>query len=316
MNNILFIGSGEFGVPFLEFLLEKQDIKIIAVITQPDKPAGRGKKFQPTPIKKIALTHNLKILQPENINSSEVYNFIIENNVKLNVVISYGQILKKEIIFAPEFSSINVHPSLLPKNRGASPIQNALLNGEKETGISIIEMNEKMDSGDILAQLKVDISIDDDFYSLSDKLQKSGKELLYNTIEKIFSSEVEKIKQRDSEATYCKKISKEDGLIDWNNTSLNIYNQIRAFIHWPVSFTFHKNRLIKIYKATLTDLKFEYNPGTIYRIDKKNFGVICGDKRLLKIEKLQIQGKKILNSSDFLNGYPLETGDIFTGEPR
>ncbi len=316
MNNILFIGSGEFGVPFLEYLLEKKDLNIVAVITQPDKPGGRGRKLLPTPVKKIALKHNLKILQPENINSTEVYNFIVQNNVKLNVVISYGQILKKEIIYAPKFNSINVHPSLLPKYRGASPIQNVLLNGENETGISIIEINEEMDAGDILAQEKIKISIDDDFYSLTEKLENLGIELLFNTIINILNNRVKRVKQDPSKASYCKKILKDDGLINWKENSLNIYNKIRAFTKWPVCYTYHKNNLIKIYKAKLTDQEFNYFPGFIYRIDKKNFGVICGDKKLLKIERLQLQGKKILNSSDFLNGYPLNTGDIFLSESR
>ncbi len=316
MINILFIGSGEFAVPFLDYLNRKDNINIVAVVTQVDKPGGRGKKLLPTPVKEAAIRLNLDVLQPENINSSEIIDFIKKNEIKINVVISYGQIIKKEIFLCPIYNSINVHPSLLPKYRGASPIQNVLLNGEKETGVSIIEIDEKMDAGDILAQKKIEISIDDDFYSLSKKLEEEGKKLLYDTILKIEKNEITKISQNDEEATYCKKIFKKDGLINWKESSFKIYNKIRAFVKWPVAFTYYEKNLIKIYKAKLTDLEYDYQPGTIYRIDKKNFGVICGDKKLLKIEKLQIQGKKIVSAGDFLNGYPLKTGDKFISESR
>ena len=316
MNRIIFTGSGKFAVPFLEFLIKKKDIEIFAVITQPDKLGGRGKKLLPTPVKEFALNYNLKLLQPEDINSPEIIDFIKTNNIKLNVVISYGQILKKELIYSPEFNSINVHPSLLPEYRGASPIQNVLLNGDEKTGISIIEINEKMDAGDVLAQKEVKITIEDDFYSLSEKLIETGIELLYETILKIFNNTVKKIPQNDIEATYCRKISKKDGLIKWNENSLKIYNQIRALVHWPVCYTFFKGKMIKIYKAKLTDESNNLPAGSIYKFDRKKFGVVCGDKKILKIEKLQPQGKKIILASDFINGYKIGTGDMFQGESR
>ena len=310
-NKIIFTGSGKFAVPFLKHLIEN-NFNVFAVITQVDKTGGRGKKLLPTPVKKEALNYNLKILQPEDINSQEIIDFIKLNGIKLNVVISYGQILKKDLIETPEFNSINVHPSLLPRYRGASPIQNAILNGEDKTGISIIEINEKMDAGDILAQEIVEISFEDDFYSLNEKLIEKGKDLLTSTIIDIFNSRIEKVAQKHSLATYCQKITKLDGLINWNDSSMKIYNQIRALIDWPVCYTFHNGKMIKIYKAEIIGEKGEYPPGTIIRFDKKNFGVVCGDKKILKIDKLQLQGKKVLPSSDFLNGYSLKTGDIFT----
>ena len=316
MNRIIFIGSGKFAVPFLEFLVKKKDIEILAVITQPDKHGGRGKKLLPTPVKEFALKCNLKLLQPMDINSQEIIDFIKSNDIKLNVVISYSQILKKELIYAPEYNSINVHPSLLPKYRGASPIQNVLLNGEGKTGISIIEINEEMDAGDILAQKEVKIDIEDDFYSLSERLIDTGRELLYETIQKIFNNAIKKIHQNDIEATYCRKISKKEGLIKWNENSLKIYNQIRALVHWPVAYTYFKGKMVKIYKSKLTDKLNTLPAGSIYKFNKKNFGVVCGDKKILKIEKLQPQGKKIISASDFINGYKIETGDMFQGEPR
>ncbi len=312
--NILFIGSGEFAViPFKRII--EENFNIIALITQPDKPGGRGKKMLPTPVKKEALKYDVKILQPENINSKEIEDFILENKIDLNIVISYGQLIKKNIFNLPKYNSINVHPSLLPKYRGATPIQSAILDGEKETGVSIIEIDERMDSGDILAQKVVKINEEDDYFSLSEKLSNLGGELLIETINMMKKKVIKKIPQNDLEATYCRKISKIDGLINWNESSERIFNKIRAFVKWPVCYSFCKGKLIKFYKSKVINKKYnEHLPGTAIRLDKKNFGVVCGDLKLLKIEKLQMQGKKVLNTAEFLNGFSINTGDIFSNE--
>ena len=314
-NNVIFTGSGEFAVKPLEFLLKKE-INILAIITQPDKIGGRGKKLIPTPVKKFALDKNIKILQPNSINSPEIIDFIKKNRIKINVVVDYGQILKDEVINVPELYTINLHPSLLPKYRGTSPIQSVLLNDEKITGVSVIEVTSKIDAGDIFSQEKITISDEDDYFSLFEKLSSLGAELLYNTIIEILENKEKKIPQDDKLATYCKKIKKEDGLINWEETSREIFNKIRAFVKWPTCYSFHKGNLIKFYKAKILNKKYNSPPGTAIRLDKKNFGIVCGDKNLLKIEKLQLQGKKILNTSDFLNGYQIISGDIFTNAPR
>ena len=313
-NKILYFGSGDFAVNPLKILLEN-NFEIEAVITQPDRIGGRGKKKLPTPVKEFALSKNLKVFQPENVNSPEIEDYIKRNEIKLNVVVAYGQILKNNIIYSPEYNSINLHPSLLPKYRGPSPIQNALINGEKETGVCIIEINEKLDAGDILDCKKVNVTEEDDYFTLSEKLSNLGGELLTSTIIKIFSGNIKKTPQNESEAVYCKKIVKSDGLINWQEPSEKIFNKIRALVKWPVCYSYHNGNLIKFYKAKILNEISELSPGSAVRLDKKNFGIVCGDKKILKIEKLQLQGKKILNVGDFLNGYKINTGDKFTDTP-
>ena len=307
--NILFIGTSEFAVKPLE-LLCKQNYNIAAVLTRRDKTGGRGKKLIKSPVKEFAEKNRLNIIQPENINSSEVSDFIKNKDIHLGIVISYGGIIKKDIFSAPKYGTINVHPSLLPKYRGPSPIQSSLLHGDEKTGVSVIEITDKMDAGPILLQEEEIISINDNYFSLHDKLSEKGGELLLKYL--INMEKTEKKYQNDNEATYCNLIKKEHGLINWEKDSFEIHNQIRAFVKWPVAFTLFKGKILKIYTSKYSeDSEFpEFSPGSILKLSKKKFGVVCGDGKLLEILKLQLQGKKMLDAHEFLNGMNIETGEM------
>jgi methionyl-tRNA formyltransferase len=304
---ILFIATSEFAVLPLKKLIEN-GFNIEAVITQPDKSGGRGKRIIQSPVKLIALEHNLNILQPENINSYKIKEFIKTSKIDIGVVISYGQIISSEIFNLPKYKIVNVHPSLLPKYRGPSPIQSCLLNGDKETGVSIIEISEKMDSGDILKQASIKILEDDDYFTLHCKLSDLGARLLVDVINNI--KNLKKQKQHEAQATYCKLISKQNGAIDWTQTCTQIHNQIRALTKWPVAYTHLKGKILKIYKSKILYKDSELPPGSVERLSKKSFAVVCGNKQLLEILKLQLQGKKILNTADFINGINLKTGEL------
>lgn len=305
--NIIFIGTSEFAVLPLKKLIDR-GFNVEAVVTQPDKRGGRGKKLIFSPVKTASQYLGIDILQPENINSKSIENFILEKKIDLGVVVSYAQIISKEIFTIPKYKIINIHPSLLPLYRGPSPIQSCLLNGDIKTGVSIIEISEKMDAGDILCQKEVKIEENDDYYSLHNKLSHLGADLLINVIEQI--DNITKIKQNEDLATYCKLITKEDGLINWNDNSLKIYNQIRALVAWPVSYTYFNGKILKIYRSKILNRRFNLPAGTLVRISKKSFGVVCGDKRLIEILEVQLAGKKVLKASEFLNGVNIKTGDI------
>ncbi len=304
--NILFIGTSEFAVIPLKQLVENR-FNIKAVITQPDKIGGRGKKIIQSPVKTAALENNLNIFQPDSINCNEVKSLIKNENIDLGIVISYGQIIKPEIFNLPKYKIINIHPSLLPKYRGPSPIQSCLLNGDKKTGVSIIEISEKTDAGDILSQQGTDISMEDDYFSLHEKLSNIGAEILINVIKNIDT--LKRKIQDENSATYCRLISKEDAFILWKKPAVEIHNQIRALVKWPVAYTNFQGKILKIYKSKIIYDKYHEKPGTIIRLSKKSFGVVCGDGQLIEILKLQLQGKKILDTSTFLNGINLKTGE-------
>jgi methionyl-tRNA formyltransferase len=307
---VLFIGTSEFGIAPLRALIE-HNRQISAVITQQDKLAGRGRKLLPSPIKVFAKNNNLKILQPPNINSSEIENFILENKIDIGIIVSYGQIIKENIFSIPKYKMINIHPSLLPKYRGPSPIQTALLNGDKITGVTIIQINEKMDEGDIISQKEIPIELNDNYFTLHEKLSNIGGDLLIESLDKFEKNNVKLIKQDNKKASYSKLITKELAKIDWNQTSKFIHNQIRALVKWPVAYTIFNNKILKIYESNPLSVKFnDMPPGYVVKLSKKSFGVVCGDGFVLEILKLQLQGKKILETLQFLNGMQIKTGDI------
>ncbi len=308
---ILFIGTSEFAVQPLSILL-KNSFHVDTVITQPDKKGGRGKKFVTSPVKQLAEKYNIKILQPENINSIETINYIRMKNYDIGILVSYGQIIKKEVFQLPKYNIINLHPSLLPKYRGPSPIQSALLNGEKTTGNTIMKISDKMDAGDIIAQEIYYIKASDDYSALHDRLSEKGGNLLINVLENFKKNNIVYLKQNEEEATYCRLITKKYASINWEQSSNEILNKIKALCKWPVAYTYLNSNILKIYKADIYKNGYNteiYQSGTIIKFSKKSFGVVCGDKKILQILQLQLQGKKILDASSFLNGIRLNTGD-------
>jgi len=267
---IVFLGTPEFGAIILEGLI-KNNCKPILVITVPDKPVGRKQILTPPPVKLMAQKYNIPIAQPEKIKEFKEGNLVI--------CAAYGKVLAKEILETPRYGCLNVHPSLLPKYRGPSPIQTAILNGDKETGVTIILIDEKMDHGPIIAQRKWKISAKTNSEELSKKLAKLGAELLIETIPKWLKGEIKAEAQNESKATYTKILKKEDGKINWKKSAQEIERQIRAFHPWPGSFTFWKGKRIKILEAD----------------------VLKNNK--LTIKKLQPEGKKPMTAEDFKRGY-------------
>jgi len=307
---IVFMGTPDFAVPSLKALIN-EDYKIEAVVTQPDKPKGRGKKVVMTPVKEVAIENDIKVYQPAKIKKDEeVINALKEINPDVIVVIAYGQLLSREILDIPKYGCINVHGSILPEYRGASPIQTAILDGKTETGVTTQLMGLAMDTGDMLITNKMDILENDTAGTMHNKLAVLGANTLVDTLKNL--KNITPIKQDDEKATYCKIIDKKFGLIDWSKPSSKIINLIRAFNPWPSAFTYYDDTLVKIWDAETYGMdKKNIDYGTIADvIDKEGIIIKTGDGFLL-ITELQVQGKKRMKTVDYLKGNKVEKGKKF-----
>lgn len=307
---IVFFGSPAIALVSLKRII-KEGHRIELVISQPDKPTGRGKKLIPTPLKRFAQDLNIPVYQPVKIRKDQIaLEKIKEINPDLNVVVAYGQIIPSSIIFLPKYNSINVHFSLLPKYRGASPIQWALLNGERKTGVTIFELNERMDEGDILAKEEVDIHPEEGASELEARLAQKGAELLVKTIAKI--GKIKPQKQDHSQATYAPRIKKEDGRIKWEKNAIFIERLVKAYTPWPSAYTFLADRRIKILKGKKEAFKGQSSsPGEILEVKKKGIEVCCGDASVFLIENLQPENKKPMSAYSFSLGAKIRPGDRF-----
>ncbi len=306
---VVFFGSPASALPSLTKILDAGH-RIELIISQPDKPTGRGKKLLPCPVKKMALDLNIPVLQPFKIRKdSQTLDKLKDIQPDLNVVVAYGQIIPSSIIYLPKYNSLNVHFSLLPKYRGASPVQWALLNGEEKTGITIFELNEKMDEGDILTQEETKILPDESAAELEARLAQAGAELLIKTIHEIET--IKPLKQDPTQATFAPKLSKEDGRIDWTKDSLHIQRQLRAFNPWPSTYTFFREKRIKILKGKKIEGKAppSSSPGEILEIKKDGIQVCCGEKSLFLIERVQPENRNIMDAYAFSLGGRIVPGD-------
>jgi methionyl-tRNA formyltransferase len=293
----IFAGTTEFGIPTLEKLIAGGH-ELIFVITNPDKPVGRKQELSPTPIKKWGQSKNIKVLQPEKILDCKLE--ILDSKPDLLLVAAYGQIIPKEILEIPNKGSVNIHGSILPKYRGASPIQAALMNGSKSTGITLIRMDEKMDHGPVLAIQTLTIDASDDFVALYKKLAEVSAELAANILPKYIAGQIKPIEQDHEKATFTKLLTKADGKIDWTRRASEIVNQIRALNPEPGTWTTLDGKIIKIMSAKIiTESKIEL-PGKLYR-HPEGLAVKTTDQSLL-IQKIQPEGKNQMSGKDFLNG--------------
>lgn len=302
---IIFFGTSEFSVPFLESLV-KNNWPVKLVVTQPEQPAGRHRELRPPPIKIIAEKLRLKIIQPPSLKNIINPNSKFQIPNSIYIVCAYGKLIPADILQIPKYGAINIHPSLLPKYRGPSPIQTALLNGDKETGATVMLLDEEMDHGPILAREKIEIKPEEIYPELSERLARVGAALLLKTLPDWLANKIKPQPQDHAKATFTKLLTREDGKIDWQKPAQTIFNQWRAFLPWPGVYAEQKSR-IKLIKLKLSDLKAESksNPGQFIKIGQKNLGVICGDKKILLIAELQPEGKKMMTAEEFLNGYPL-----------
>ena len=312
---IVFFGSPSSALPSLDRIIEDGHT-VELVVTQPDKPSGRGQALKFSPVKKWALDGGCPLVQPKKIRKDpNVLNRITEIQPDLNVVVAYGQIIPASITDLPRYNTINLHFSLLPKYRGASPIQWAILNGDKETGITIFELNEKMDEGEILTQKQMDIHPEENALALQARLAQTGAELLSSTMAII--DKVQHKRQDHSKATYAPKIKKEDGRIDWNQNSFRIERMLRAFFPWPTVYTFFGHTRLKIVKGKpidLRDVETPFSPGEILAVHKEGIEIACGQSSAFLIESLQPENKRIMEAYAYSLGVNIHPGKKFNCE--
>lgn len=307
---IVFFGSSDFAVNPLKALLTTKH-EISAVVTQPDKKRGRGLFLSTTTIKKTALESGLKIYQPKQINTLQTKEFLEKLAPDLFIVVAYGQILFQTILDIPKILPINIHASLLPKYRGAAPINRSLIAGEKTTGTTIIKMTKEMDAGQIIAQRTTIIAETDDAVTLRNKLSLEGTELLIESLEIIENKTYCLIPQDEKEVSFAPRMKKEEGLINWGYPAQEIYNLIRGCAGWPGAFTYYKGKLLKIFMAMVSaceDSTIKYTPGEIIRAEKKGILVATGKGNLM-IKELQLEGKKRMSAENFISGQKIRGGE-------
>ncbi len=314
--NIVFAGTPEFAVPSLSVLVEK-GYAVRAVYTQPDRPSGRGQKLTQSPVKTFALAHQIPVYQPKTLKSPEAQAVLADLKPDLVIVAAYGLILPETVLKIPRWGCINVHASLLPRWRGASPIQHAILAGDQETGITIMQMDVGLDTGDILYQASCPIEREDTAQSLHDRLAKLGGEALLSTLEQLLAGQIKAAPQIDAEANYAHKISKQDGAIDWTQSAVLLARKIRAFTPWPTSYTSlskHSGLVIRVCQAEVIEQPVPSNraPGTILQANKMGIDVATGDQ-ILRLTRLQLPGGKSLTVREILNAHQamFEPGTVF-----
>ena len=300
--NILYAGTPNSSAEILKYLAQNDSINVKGVITQPDKAGKRGKKLNDSPVSLMANSYDLDLFKPHKLNNKDFKEKIKILEVDFLIVVAYGKILPKWLLELPSVSSINIHFSLLPKYRGASPIQSALLNGDKETGITFIEMSEKLDSGNIISTEKTKIFMDDNKVKLETRLTDMSIKKINNVLIELAKQNKSSIKQDDSNASYCQKILKVDSITNFNDTSINIFNKFRAFIEWPGLAFYHNDTLIKIHGLEVLDQINTNKPGTIYKFDSTGLYVNTIDS-VIVITHLQLPNRNIISSSDAFNSY-------------
>ncbi len=304
---IVFMGTPDFSVETLKQILAAGH-EVSLVVTQPDRPRGRGKKPSFSPVKEYATEQNIPCFQPEKIRDESCMEILQKEQADIFVVVAFGQILPQRILDIPKYGCMNVHASLLPKYRGAAPIQWSVINGDAETGVTTMRMDAGMDTGDILLQERIAIAPDETGGSLFDKLAVAGGALCVKTLSRIADGTIESIPQDHEAATYTRMISKQDGEIDFTLPAERIECLIRGMNPWPSAFTRIGNKMLKIWEADVIAQNDAHQPGEIFDVTKDAFCVAAGDGAL-KILSLQLEGKKRMNTADFLRGYTLENGD-------
>lgn len=311
---IVYMGTPDFAVGPLKALVEAGH-EIMAVVSQPDKPKGRSSQLVPPPVKEYALTQNLPVFQPEKIKTPEAIAQLRTYEADLFVVAAFGQILSKEILEMPKYGCINIHASLLPKYRGAAPIQWAIIDGEKETGVTIMQMDVGLDTGDILTTKVVPIEDEDTGESLFDKLCEAGSELLLETIPQIEAGTITPVPQEQEKSTYAKMLSKELGNIDFAKSAKEIWYLVRGLNSWPSAYTYYNNKTMKIWRANPVADNSDLPAGTLVKKDKESIFVQTGEG-MLQILEIQMEGKKRMSVKDFMLGHSFETGIQFERERR
>ena len=308
--NICFMGSPKFSLETLDILNKNENINLSLVVSGKDKKRNRN-KFKPTVVKQYALDNNIEVVTPDSVNTDEFINLLKEKNIDYIVVVAFGQLIKEKLLEEYKNKIINLHPSSLPKYRGSSPVQFSLLNGDKKTHASAMLIEKGMDSGDIINQKEVEINDEDDFTSLSEKLSKIGSEVILESVLNYDDFMKNRVKQDNDKATFTKKITKEMGKIDFNQSKEEIINKIRAFVEFPKAYFSYKNENVKILKASPVEIE---NPkiSFVYKANKNDKIIIGCKNGGIRIEKIQFPGKKAMDTKSFLLGNDFEEG-IYLG---
>lgn len=305
---IIFMGTPEFAVPAIDSLIEAGH-EIAAVFSQPDKPKGRGYTLTPPPVKVKALEHDIPVYQPVTMKDGEALKIFEEIGPDVAVVIAYGKILPKEILDAPKYGCINVHASLLPKYRGAAPIQWSVIDGESKTGVTAMQMDVGLDTGDMLMKCETDISPDETAGELHDRLSEMGAGLIVDTLAALEKGELQPQKQDDSQSCYAKMLTKELCAVDWSKDAQAIHNQIRGLSPWPVAIAVLEGKKLKIHRSALSDMKNDSAKcGEV--ISTNPLTVKCGSGSAIELLEIQAEGKKRMKSEDYLRGHKIELGTI------
>jgi methionyl-tRNA formyltransferase len=305
---IVFMGTPEFAVPSLEILIT-HDYPIVGIVTQPDRPKGRGRVFAPSPVKVLAGKYHLPVSQPERMKDPKVIDYFRSLSPDLVVVVAFGQILPPEILEIPKMGCINVHPSLLPKFRGAAPMNWTIIRGEVKTGVTIMLMDEGLDTGDILTQEETMIDAEETFGELHDQLANSGAALLLKTVEMITSGTVTRTSQNDYLATYAPRLKKKDGLIRWKADVRQIVNLIRGLSPIPCAYTSYKGKILKIFSARVEEVSVTETPGKVGSETQAGLP-IAARNGYVYLTDIQLENKKRMSVHDFLRGFRIPPGDV------
>lgn len=309
---LVFLGTPEFAVPTLERIVESGH-EIAAVLTQPDRPKGRGQEFAASPVKNAALRLNLRVCQPTSIRQPDVIEFLRSLRPDAMVVVGYGKIIPQTIIDIPPRGILNVHASLLPKYRGAAPVQWAIANGETRTGVTTMHIDAGLDTGDILLQAETEIGPEENAIELSERLARMGADLLSNTLAGLENGRIVPMAQDSSRVTFAPALKKEDGRIDWTKRAQEIHNRVRGFLPWPGCYTGFRGRILQLWKTRLPEREAGRSeggpPGSLHP-RKGRLLVRCSEGTALELVEVQPEGKRRMPTADFLNGYHLKENEL------
>ncbi len=313
MNTVVFMGTPDFAVPALKILVDSPEYDVKLVISQPDKPQGRKQILTPSPVKQLALQYNIEIYQPVNLKSDETFDIINALAPDFIVVSAYGNILPKRILDIPKYGCVNLHGSLLPKYRGAAPIQWSVINGDEITGVTTMLMDVGLDTGDILLTSEKVIGPDETAGEVFDALAELCPELLIKTLKALEQRSIAPVKQDNEMATYVSVLTKEMSVIDWSETAHKIHNLIRGMNPWPVARTYYNGKVFKVYSSAVCDEKSSLPAGSV-RVKGDDIFVTCGDSSVIRLCEIQLEGSKRMSSAEFLRGRFFPDGFSFCTE--
>jgi len=310
----VFLGTPEFAVPSLEALVRETDV--VAVITQPDRPKGRGRRLSPPPVAAAAAALGLRVLQPPRLRTPEVVATLRGLAPDVHVTVAYGKLIPRDVLEIPPLGSINLHPSLLPKYRGASPIASAILNGDTETGVSIMYQSMELDAGDLILQRRVAIAPDDTARTLEARLARAGADALLDALRLIAAGTAPRLPQDHAAATFTTKLEKEHGRIDWTRPADELVNLVRAMDPWPSAYTTHRGRLLKVWKAAVAEDVRPADPGTVLEVRPGGGVVVATGRGALRLLDVQPEDKRRMSADDYARGARLTPGERLVGPAR